>query len=98
HERHPYPATSSRLRHDGRGRTRAQLERRLLAQHCSLELTQRLARLDPQLVDEELARATEELERVGLPPGPVKREHQQLARPFAQRLRCDESFEVRDHG
>jgi hypothetical protein len=62
------------------------------------ELSEPGSGLDPELLHEQLARSPEELERVGLPAGAVEREHQQLARPLAQRLLPHEALELGDGG
>ena len=67
-----------------------------MPEHGLLELAQPRPGLDPELVHEEVARAPVEVERVRLPAGAVEGEHQELARPLAQRLRRDELLELGD--
>jgi len=67
-----------------RGRCALRLGQRLvLAQDRPLELLQRRPGLDPELIDEQLPPGPVGLERLGLPPGAVEREHQLGARPLA---------------
>ena len=61
-------------------------ERRVLAQDRRLQLAQRGARLEPELLDQQLAPGAVDVERLGLAAGAVEREHQQAARALAQRL------------
>jgi hypothetical protein len=49
-----------------------------------MQLLQGGSRLEAELVPERDTRRPELLERLGLPPGAVEREHQQLAQPLAQ--------------
>ena len=48
----------------------------------------------PKLVDERLPRRAVGLERLGLPPGAVEREHQLAAQALAQRVLGDERLEL----
>ena len=75
---------------------RRELEAALLAQDRRVEALQLGARLDAELVDERLPRRRVHLERLGLPPGPVEREHQLRARALAKRVRSDERLELAD--
>ena len=78
------------------GARRQDPERRVLREDRPLELPQRLARLDPELVDERLARALIDRERVRLPAGAVERQHQLSPEPLAHGLLDDEALELRD--
>ena len=62
---------------------RLQAEVGVLAQHRLLELAEVRPGFDAQLADKQLARAAEQLERVGLPAAAVQGEHEQRARPLA---------------
>jgi hypothetical protein len=61
-----------------------------------LESLQLGARLDPELADQHLSGAREGLERLGLPPGSVERDHQLTPPPLAQRLLSDHRLELGD--
>ena len=52
------------------------LQRRVLIQYLALELFERRARLDPDLLDERLPPALEDLQRVRLPSAAIEGEHQ----------------------
>src|SRR5262249_57037155 len=65
-----------RYRDPARGPSRMDVERRVLLEDRALELAQRVAGLDPELLHERPARALVDGERVGLSPGAVQREHQ----------------------
>ena len=69
---------------------------RLLPQDRAVQLLERRARLDPELVDERAPRVLVHLERLGLPARPVEREHQLAAEPLAQRMLRDERLELAD--
>ena len=56
-----------------------------------------VTRFEPELVAEDAPTVLEDAQRVGLPAGPVQREHQQPAQPLAQRMRGDQLFELDDH-
>ena len=62
----------------------------VLAQDRALELLQRRARLDPELLDEQPAALPVARERLGLAAAAVEREHQLAAQLLAQRLLVDE--------
>jgi len=78
-----------------RGR-RSEGERRLLVEHRPLELLERGARLDPELVDEPLPRSAVRLERFGLASRAVEREHELAAQTLAQRMLGNERLELAD--
>ena len=63
-----------------------QLERGVLAQDRLLESLQRRARIDSELVPQMLSRLPVGLERLGLTPAAVQREHQLAVQPLAQRM------------
>ena len=102
------PQARRRRRRAGRGRAAAErrrrrrvgdgeLERRVVAEDRLLELLQRLARVEAELVDERGARVLVGGERVGLAAGAVEREHQQAAQALAQRVLAHERLEL-GHG
>ena len=51
-------------------------ERRILLQDAALELAERVARLEPELLEQVLARVAIGIERLGLPAGLVEGKHQ----------------------
>ena len=67
------------------------------ARIARLQLAGALARFEPELLARRCAAVLEDAERVGLPTGPVQREHEQAPEPLAQRMRGDELFELDDH-
>jgi len=69
-------------------------ERRIVPEDRLLELAELGPRLDPELGDERLAGRAVRVERVDLPPRPVEREHQLLARTVAQRVLRHERLEL----
>ena len=77
-------------------RRRRALETRFLPQDRAVEPLQGRARLDAELVDECAAGVEVGLERLGLPPGAIEREHQLAAQPLAQRVLSDERLELAD--
>jgi hypothetical protein len=58
--------------------------RDLLAQHRLLQHAQLLTRLQPQFTGKDLPRPPVRGQRVGLPLGPVQRQHQQPPQPLPQ--------------
>ena len=72
------------------------LEHPLLAKDLRIELLERAARLDPELVDEQPPAFVEGLQRVRLPAGPVERQHQLGPESLTQRVRTEERLEHRD--
>ena len=72
------------------------LQRGFLAQDRCVELLERRARLDPQLVDERAAGFLIGAKRLGLAPRPVEREHQLAAEPLAERILLDEALQLAD--
>ena len=84
---------------DNRPADRALLGRRergVVAQDRALELLQRRARLDPELLHEQPPPLAVGRERVRLAPGPVQRRHQLTARLLPQRLLLDELRQLAD--
>src|SRR5439155_11086613 len=70
--------------------------RGVLAQDRPLELAQRWARLDPQLIDERAAGALVGGQGFGLPTAPVQRQHQLRLQPLAQGVLRDQALEFGD--
>jgi hypothetical protein len=62
-----------------------------------LQLLELRSRLDPQLLNQHVARIPVGGERVGLPAGSVEREHQQRVKALAHRFGGDERLELCDH-
>ena len=79
-----------------RSRRLCELERRVLAQDRALELLQRRARLDSQLVDERAPGGLVGGQRLGLAPRPVQREHQLAAQALAKGVLGRQRVELRD--
>ena len=69
-------------------------ERGILLEDAALELAQRGSRLDPELVDQGRARGAERVERFGLAPAAIQREHLQRPEALAQRVLGDERGEL----
>ena len=84
---------------DGRGSRAAarQVERRVLREDRLVQPPQLGAGLDADLLDERRARVAVGLERLGLAPGAVQREHPLRVQPLAQRVLGDERLELADH-
>ena len=61
-----------------------------------MHAAQKRARLEAQLLDEQLAALAIDLERLRLPARAVEREHQLGAQPLAQRMSVDERLELGD--
>ena len=72
-------------------------DRRILLQDRLLEPAQLVARLEAELVGEELPAAAIRIEGLGLPARAVEREHQLRPTAFSQRVLPNESFQLRDH-
>ena len=79
-----------------RSRRLRELERRVLAQDRALQLLQRRARLDPELVDEHAAGGLVGGQRLGLAARPVEREHQLAAQALAEGVLRRQRVELRD--
>ena len=56
-----------------------------------------MTRFEPELLAQDVPTVLEDAQRVGLPTGPVQREHQQTAQPLAQRMGGDQLLELDDH-
>src|SRR4029077_17012171 len=69
---------------------------RLLPQDRRVHPAQERARLQPQLLDEELPSLAVRLERLRLSSGAVEREHQLGAQPLAEGRAAHERLELRD--
>ena len=61
-----------------------------------LEALKLVARLDPELVDEDAPSVAVFLERVSLPSGSVERDHELCPQAFSQRMLPDEPLELRN--
>ncbi len=72
------------------------LEGRLLAEDGALEALEGGARLDPELLDEQLPRLLVDGERFGLAPVAVEGEHELAAEALAVRVLRDEGLELGD--
>ena len=89
-------APSSRGRGAGE---REQLERGILRQDAALELVQRRVTARCRTPPTSASRVLPvDLERLGLAPRPVEREHQLAAETLAQRVVPDERLELAEHG
>jgi len=67
-----------------------------VAQDCSFERLERLPRLDSQLVDQGVAGNAVDLERLGLPPRAVEREHPLRAESLLKRVSPGQRLELAD--
>ena len=74
-------------------RERGEIQPRILGEDRALELAQPLARLDPQLVGQRAAGVAVGLQRVGLPVGPVEREHELRPQPLTVGVLGDQALE-----
>ena len=74
-----------------------QVERRILAEDRLLELAQRHARLEAEIVQERPACVLVGLEGVGLAAGAIERQHELPAQPLVERVVVDERLELADH-
>ena len=61
-----------------------------------LEPPQLGTRLDPELIDDQLAPGAHRLERLGLPAGPVQRDHQLAAQLLPQRVLSHQATQIAD--
>jgi hypothetical protein len=71
-----------------------QVEHRVRGQHPLVQVTDRAGRLGPELAGQPVAQAPVRRQRLGLPAGPVQREHPVLPKPFAQRVLLDQSAQL----
>ena len=81
---------------DTSGCRRFDVQRRVLLKDRPLQLLERRARIDPELVDEGLARVLVGVQRLCLPAGPVQRRHQIPPEPLAERVLGDQCLELSD--
>ena len=72
------------------------IQRRVLPKDRSLQLLERRARVDPQLVDECPARILVGVQSLRLPTRPVQRRHQIPPQALAERMLGDECLELPD--
>ena len=89
-------ATAARRRRVIGGGLRAR-QRRVLLEHALVQRPQRLAGLDPELLDEPAPPGGERLQRLRLAPRAVQREHQLAAQALAQRMLDDQRLELGNH-
>ena len=89
-------AIRRRLTRSNLGRRRQRLKRGILVEDCALKLLQLTSRLQAKLGRKLGAGAPVDLERVGLPPAPVKGEHLLRPQVLAQRVVGDELLELDD--
>ena len=89
--RPPKPTARIERRCGPRG---CEVERGILAEDGLLQLLERGAGIDPELVDERLSRDPVVLERLGLAAGPVLREHELRQQALAQGVLGDERLEL----
>ena len=71
------------------------VEVRILAENRGLELLQRRTRVDAELVSQPPAHLPTDRERLGLPPGPVQRQHQLPAQVLPVRVLPDQLRQLR---
>src|SRR6266545_5120692 len=72
------------------------VQRRVLVQDLPLELLERRAGVDAELLHEGPPRVLEDVERVGLAAAAVEREHELAAQPLAERVLGDEGLQLAD--
>ena len=65
-----------------------------MSQHGFVEVSEPRSRLDTQLLNEQGAGVPVGLQRVGLAPGPVEREHQLAVQALAQRLLSNQMLQL----
>ena len=80
-----------------RGTAGRRAQRGVLREDLLLQLLQRRAGLDAELVDELAAALLEDIERLGLTPGSIQGEHQLRPAALAVRLDPNERLELGDH-
>ena len=80
----------------GAGAVRVEVQRRVLPKDRPLQLLERRARLDPELVDEGPARILVGVQGLRLPAGPVQRRHQVPPQALAERMLGDQCLELAD--
>ena len=79
------------------GYRRGGRRRDLLAQHRLLQLAQFLPRLDPQFLRQHRPGAAVGGQRIGLPLGPVQRQHQQPPQPLPHRVLGHQLLQLAGH-
>ena len=67
-----------------------------MVEDSALELPQWFARLQAELLGKHVPPLAVNVERLGLPPRTVEREHQLAAQPLAERFLADERLQIRD--
>jgi hypothetical protein len=90
-------ARRRRLRTRGPALGRRPGESGVLPEHGCLQLAQLGARLQPELLGEDLAHLAEHLEGVGLPSGPGQRERAKAPEALAQRVRRRQHLQLAGH-
>ena len=88
-----YPVDSGRVALAGS----RHVQRRVLRKDRGLQPAQLRAGVEPELLAQDATTFLEDAQRVGLASGAIQRDHQQPTKPFAQRVRGDERFELADH-
>ena len=78
------------------GCRRFEIQRRVLPKDRPLQLLERRARVDPELVDERPARILVGVKRLRLPTRPVQRRHQIPPQALAERVLGDQRLELSD--
>ncbi len=81
---------------DTGGCRRFEIQRRVLPKDRLLQLLERRARIDPELVDEGPARVLVGVQGLRLPARPVQRRHQIPPQPFAERVLGDQRLQLPD--
>ena len=76
------------------GHERGRRQRRAVAQHVGLQLAQRRAGLEAELLDHDPAPVAVGVERLRLPSAAVQRQHQEGSGPLAQRVPADERLQL----
>jgi len=71
-----------------------EIERRVLTEDRSLQVMQRAARLDAELIDKKGARVSIHSESLGLTARAIQGEHQLASKPLAERMLGDERLEL----
>ena len=77
-------------------RCRGEVERGVLREDRPLEALEQRARLETELLEEHGPPVAVVLERLGLPPGAVERDHQLRAEPVAERVLARNGLELAD--
>ena len=69
-------------------------QRRVVIEHATLELDELRARFEPELLREVVPQLLERAQRLGLPAGPVRREHALPAQALVERVLVGERVEL----